>query len=120
MQMAMQSRNFLDRLLARTGGWFVAIAIFFAQSVASITMLLGFITEQLNADYAPEIVALLNRSEGVVIPIVVMLQIGIALILSRNIRSSLNMWRQNPEIFRKENNNDAWKSSHTLIWKYAL
>jgi len=120
MQMAMQSRSFLDRLLARTGGWFVAIAICFAQFVASITMLLGFITEQLNADYTPEIVALLNRIEGVVIPIVVMLQIGIALILSRNIRASLNMWRQNPEIFRKEDNNDTWKSSHTLIWKYAL
>jgi hypothetical protein len=104
MKMAMQSRDFLERLLARTGGWFVAIAIVVAQFAASITMFLGFISEQLNADYAPEVIDLLNKVQGLIIPIVIILQILIALILSRNISTSLNNWKKNPEIFRREDN----------------
>ncbi len=120
MQKDIQTGNFLERLLARTGEWYVVLAIIFAQSAASVTMLFGFISEQLNADYAPEVVALLNRVEGLVIPIVILLLIGIALILSRKIRVNLKTWRQNPELFRSQDNTDAWKSSQTLIWKYAI
>ena len=120
MQKDRQSGNFLERLLARIGEWYVVLAIIFAQSAASVTMLFGFISEQLNADYAPEVVALLNRVEGLVIPIVILLLIGIALILSRKIRINLKTWRQNPELFRSQDNTDAWKSSQTLIWKNAI
>jgi GAF domain-containing protein/HAMP domain-containing protein len=120
MQQDIQSSNFLERLLARTGEWYVVIAIVFAQSAASVTMLFGFISEQLNADYAPEVVAILIRVERLVIPIVIILLIAIALILSRNIRTSLNTWKQNPGLFRSQDNTDAWKSSQTLIWKSAI
>jgi GAF domain-containing protein/HAMP domain-containing protein len=120
MQQDIQSSNFLERLLARTGEWYVVIAIVFAQSAASVTMLFGFISEQLNADYAPEVVAILIRVERLVIPIVIILLIAIALILSRNIRTSLNTWKQNPRLFRSQDNTDAWKSSQTLIWKSAI
>lgn len=120
MQQDIQSGNFLERLLARTGEWYVVIAIVFAQSAASVTMLFGFISEQLNADYAPEVVAILIRVERLVIPIVIILLIAIALILSRNIRTSLNTWKQNPGLFRSQDNTDAWKSSQTLIWKSAI
>lgn len=120
MQQNIQSHHFLEQLLARTGKWYVIIAIIFAQFVASVTMLFGFIFEQLNADYAPEVVTLLNKVDGLVIPIVVILQVAIALVLSRSMRANLNKRRQNPELFAKQDNTDVWKSSNTFIWKYAV
>jgi GAF domain-containing protein/HAMP domain-containing protein len=120
MENSMQSHGFLERLLAKTGGWYIVIAITFAQIAASITTLLGFISEQLNANYSPEIISLLRRIEVVVIPTVTILLISFVFILSRNIRARLDTWKQNPELFRNEENKDAWKASHNIIWKYAI
>jgi len=120
MQQDMQAGTFLERLLAKTGEWYVVLAIIFAQFAASVTMLFGFISEQINADYAPEVVTLLNRVQGLVVPIIIMLLVAIALVFSRNIRSSLHTWQQNSELFTKQDHTDAWRSSHTLVWKYAL
>jgi GAF domain-containing protein/HAMP domain-containing protein len=120
MQQKMESGKFLERLLSRTGEWYVVIAIIFAPIAASITLLLGFISERLNADYNPEVVVLLNKIEGVVIPTAIALVIVTNLLLSRNIRSSLIIRRQKPELFVKQDHTDVWRSTHTLIWKYAI
>lgn len=120
MKQVILSGNFLKWLLARTGEWYVVIVIVFAQFAASVTMLFGYISEQLNADYVPEVVTILNRFVGVGVPIVIMLLIAIALILSRNIHANLKTRRQYPELFGKQDNTDVWKSSHTLIWKIAI
>lgn len=120
MSKSTQLRAFPERLLERTGGRYVVIAVVFAQITASIALLLGFISEKLNAGYAPEIIALLNKIEFVVIPAVIILLIGIIAILSRNMRAQLNLWKNNPELFEKVDKYDAWKSAHNIIWKYAL
>lgn len=120
MRQKMESGKFLERLLSRTGEWYVVIGIIFAPIAASVTLLPGFVSERLNADYTPEVVALLNRVEGLVIPIVIALVMATTLLLTRNIRSSLIIWRQNPELFVKQDHTDVWKSTHTLIWKYAI
>ncbi len=120
MQTPIQSQNILERLLAKTGGWYIIIAIASAEIAASISTLLGFISEQLNASYTPEIVALLRKIELIVIPIVTILLIGIVFILSRNIRARLDIWKQSPGLFRSEDNEAAWESAHNIIWKYAL
>jgi GAF domain-containing protein/HAMP domain-containing protein len=115
-----RSQSFLDRLLAKTGGWFIVIAIIFAQLAASITLLLGFISEQLNANYAPEVAAMLNKVDVLAISLVISLQIIIANIFSKGVRASLNTWKKKPDLFRREDSNKAWKSSHSLIWRYAI
>jgi GAF domain-containing protein/HAMP domain-containing protein len=120
MESSMQPQNFLERLLAKTGGQYVIIATVSAQAFASIALLLGFISEQLNADYAPEVIAMLTKIELVVFPAVIILLIAIVFILSQSIRARLNTWREKPESFKKEDNEDAWKASHNIIWKYAL
>lgn len=120
MESSMQPQNFLERLLAKTGGKYVIIATISAQAIASIALLLGFISEQLNADYAPEVITLLTRIELVVFPAVVILLIAIVFILSQSIRARLSIWKENPESFKNENNEEAWKASHNIIWKYAL
>jgi len=104
----------------KTGGWYVAIAIVFAQTVATATLVFGFISEQLNAAYSPEVLVSLNKLDWLVIPIVLLLQAGIALILARKIFVSLNKLKSDPDAFNEEDNQKAWNSSHTLIWKYAF
>lgn len=120
MKRGLHASEILERLLAKTGEWYVVIAITFSQIAASATMVIGFISELLNAEYAPEVVTKLNRFEGVGIPLVIALLIAIALILSRSIYTSLRLRSQKPELFRNKDNMDAWRASHTLIWKVAV
>jgi len=120
MESSMQEQNFLERLLEKTGGQYIIIAIAFAQVIASIALLLGFISEQLNADYPPEVIALLKKIEIVVFPAVIILLIAIVFILSQSIRARLNTWKEDPDSFKREDNKEAWKASHNIIWKYAL
>ena len=64
----MESQNFLNRLLAKTGRWYIITVLAAIQFVVSITSLFSFIFEQLNADYSPEAEALLNKIEVFTIP----------------------------------------------------
>jgi len=120
MEISFQQRGFLERLLAKTGGNYVIFAIIFAQIAGSIGTLLGFISEQLNANYAPESSELLGQIEVVVIPAVFIILVAIVAVLSRDIRNSLNNWKRNPELFKSEHRSEAWKSSQNIIWKYAI
>lgn len=120
MKTTKQSHGFLERLLAKMGGWYIVAAITFAQIATSATTLLGFMSEQLNANYNPIIITLLRKIEVVVIPTVTILLIAVVFILSKNIRVRLDIWKRNPELFRNDDNGDAWNASHNIIWKYAL
>jgi len=120
MQKFFQSRGIFENLLAKTGGRYVIFAIAFSQFVASVGILLGFTSERLNANYAPETSALLRKIEFIVFPAVFLLLISIVAILSRKIRNSLDSWKQNPELFKAEHTSEAWKSSQNIIWQYAI
>lgn len=120
MENSFQPQSILKHLLARTGGWYVIIAAFFVQFTVFITILLSTIFEQLNADYTPETSAALNNFNVIGILAVSVILIVIVFILSRNMRARLNTWKQNPELFNKEDDQEAWKSANNIIWKYAL
>lgn len=120
MEKSLKSNNFLERLLSKLGGNYVILAVVISQIAASFGTLLGFISEQLNVNYAPEIVVLLRRIEVVVFPAIIILLISIVSILTRNMRAQLKTWKQNPELFKREDNEQAWKDSQNIIWKYAL
>jgi GAF domain-containing protein/HAMP domain-containing protein len=120
MQMVMQPRNFSEKVLIKTGGWYIAIAMAFAQTTAATTIVLAFIFEKLNADYEPQVLVLLNKLDPLVLPIVLLLQLGVGVILARGMAAGLNKLKKDPDVFRKEEHPDGWKLSHNLIWKYAL
>ena len=113
-------KGMLERLLSRTGGWYIPIVTFFVQVTTSVTTLLGAISEQLNADYTEEVNTLLNNITSIVVPTITMLLVAIVFILTKDIRARLDAWKQNPEQFRSEDNDDAWRSSQNITWKYAL
>ena len=115
MEDSLQTNDFLERLLRKTGGQYVIIAVIASQLVASIATLLGFISEQLNANYVTEIVLLLRTIGLVVIPIVTLLIVLIVFILSRSIRTKLDTWKKNPELLFDDANEEAWKASHSII-----
>ncbi len=120
MDTSAQPQSFFNRLLAKTGGWYVIIAILMTQITASITILLGIIFEQLNGDYSPEIKSILRSIEMIGVPIAIFGLIGISFILSRNIRSQIRNWKYNPEAFKKITSYRAWRDTHTITWRYAL
>lgn len=120
METPIPSQGILERILAKTGGWYILIVTLSAQVIASITILLGGIVELLNAGYSTEIKALLNRVEIVAIPMIIFTLSAIVLVITRTMRSRLNVWRQDPELFKHEDNTEAWHSAHHIIWKFAL
>ena len=120
MEKSIQSHGILERLLAKTGGWYVVVVLFLAQLAASTTTLLGVIFEQLNADYSTETKNLLNRIELFVIPALIITLIVIVFVLTRDIHASLNAWKQNPDRLKIEDTSKAWNSAHNILWKYAL
>ncbi len=113
-------QGILWRLMARTGGWYIVIVTIFAGFAASVTIPSGLIFELLNADYSPETTALLRRIELIVIPVVIIIIVGTVFILTRELRAHLSTWKQNPELYSKDDSYEAWKSTHNIIWKYAL
>jgi len=120
MERPLQSDDFLHHLLEKTGGWYVILAVVLAQVSALIALLLGFLSEQLNANYPPEIIILLRKIEIIVLPVTGILITAIFYILSRGIRSRLNIWKQQSSDFKNDDNGNAWNDSHNIIWKYAL
>jgi len=120
MQKPFQSRGFFEGILAKAGGSYVILAIIFSQLVASIGALLGIVSERLNANYSPEATDLIRKAEYIVFPAVFLLLLSIVAILTRNVRTSLDNWRQNPELFKSEHTSEVWKTSQNIIWQYAL
>ena len=120
MEKSKFSQGILERLLMRTGGWYIIIVALFALSVASTTMLLGFLVEVLNADYSAETKTLLNQQAAIVIPAVIIILCAIVFLLTGKIRARLNIWKDNPENFKKTDTAVAWYISNNIIWKYAI
>ena len=120
MEKSVRSQGILELLLAKTGGWYIIIIALFAQAIASITKLLSIAFEKLNAEYSTEAKNLLNRIEMVTIPAVIIVLIAIVFLLSRQMRTQLNYWNHEPELFKINNSQEAWKSSHNLFWNYAI
>ena len=120
MEKSVRSQGILELLLAKTGGWYIIIIALFAQAIASITKLLSIAFEKLNAEYSTEAKNLLNRIEMVTIPAVIIVLIAIVFLLSRQMRTQLNYWKHEPELFKINNSQEAWKSSHNLFWNYAI
>ena len=120
MEKSTLSQGILERLLDRTGGWYIVIVALFAQLIASVSTLLGVIFERLNADYTPETIALLSRINAVVISAVIITLLIIVFFLSRTMRVRLDIWKQEPELFKNDDNGEAWESAQNIIWKYAL
>ena len=107
----MKFETYFQRLLTRTGDWYVIIAIFLTQLSASIGTVLGVIFEQLNADYSPELIREINRVQGIGIPFAILALFGTALFLSRRIRGRLKIWKDTPELLDKTENLEAWQDS---------
>lgn len=120
MEKSTPSQGILERLLAKTGGWYIIIAAFFAQLIASISTFLGIIFEQLNADYTSEIITLLSHLNVIVIPAVSITLLIITFILSRTMRQHLDAWKQRPEQFLRDGGGDSWKITQNIILKYAF
>ncbi len=120
MEKSKFSQGILERLLMRTGGWYIIIIALFALSVASITMLLGFLVEVLNADYSAETKTLLNQQAAIVTPAAIIILCAIVFLLTGKIRANLNIWKDNPENLKKTDTAVAWYISNNITWKYAI
>ena len=120
MEKSKFTQNTLWRLMSKTGEWYIVIVTIIAQVVASITRLIGAIFEQLNTGYTPETSALLHRTELIAMPAATITLVVFVFVLTRNVRTRLNTWKDNPELFNKEDNYEAWKTAHNIVWKYAI
>jgi GAF domain-containing protein/HAMP domain-containing protein len=115
-----ESKSVLERLLERTGGWYIVIVTAISQVLASTTTLFAVFFERINAGYSPETEVLLQRFSIWAIPATIVSLLGIVILLSRNIFASLNTWKYQPELFNREDSSSAWKTAQTMIEKYIV
>lgn len=120
MDTSLHSQSYFGRLLDKLGGWYVILAIIATQVAASITIFLGLIFEQINAEYTPQIVALLIKISYISVPITIIGLTLISFILSRNIRLQIQALKSRPELASPELSLKAWRDTHTVTWRYAL
>jgi GAF domain-containing protein/HAMP domain-containing protein len=113
-------QSFLERLLAKTGAWYIVIVTILAQLIALTTTLFAFIFEYINAEYSEETRAILQRIEILVIPATIATLLAVVVILSRPIFLSLKSWKSKPELFYKEDRTNSWKVAHNITWNYVL
>lgn len=115
-----QNQSIIERLLWKTKDWYILIAVLLAQFVASLTLFIGVIFEWLNADFTPEIRALLLNVEIIGLPLAFVALFIVTLIISRNIRDQLKIWGNNPANYVNVESTQAWRDTHSILWKYAL
>jgi len=120
MEKSTLAQGILERLLVRTGDWYIIIVTVLAQVAASVTTLISIAFEELNAEYSAEIKTLLNQIGMVTIPITIVVLLIIVFLLTRQIRVQLSHWKQDPEFHVESGRLEAWKSANNLHWKYAI
>lgn len=112
-----QNSNILQRVLKRTGGWYLILAVLVTQTVAGIGAIAADYTIQVNAEFSPQTIASIVRFSSFTIYGTYLLLLLIVFFRYRKLREALNLWKNNLESKRTEEN---WTQITSLSWHYTL
>lgn len=116
----MSKRIPFERLLSRTGGWYILIVIAIAQVIAMLGAIPGILSIQANADFSEELIYTFSITTPILIILSHLIMMGISWYLTRSARSRLNKW---VEDLLKPNPSEelaAWREVTSLLWRYGI
>ena len=112
-----RNSNILHRILKRTGGWYLILAVFVTQIAAGIGAVAADYTIQVNAEFSPQTIASVIRFSGFTVFGTYLLLLLIVFFRYRKLREALNHWKNDSEAERSEEN---WTQITSLSWQFTL
>jgi len=109
-----------DRLLARTGGRFLLIALVAAQIVSLLGAIPGILSIQVNAEFNQAQLQVFTKFIPIMLFVSIALLLGIGWRMTPTARKRLNFWTQG--ILKPDPGEEfhAWKEITSLAWRYGI
>lgn len=113
--------TYLERLLAKTGGWYVILIIILAQFIALPGALLGMLSIRLNAEYTNEQLRMSNSSTLILLVLSYILILLISWFITRESRNRLTQWSRSQTLSNtSEDELRAWRQITSFSWRYGI
>lgn len=116
----MNRRLYLDKLLARTGGRYIIIAIAVAQLIALLGALPGILSIDANAEFDERLLQIFSWAVPLLIVLTNLILLGISWLMTPTARKRLNDWAHGSLKSSSEEEYKAWREITSLTWRYGL
>ena len=122
MNNAMLRRSFLNRILERTGGWYLILAVFITQIIGSLGAIASDFSIRVNAEFAQEQIVPLTRFAYFTFAATNLLILLGIWVYYRNVRKALDKKKIDATQIGDTQSVEsvtAWKQITPLAWRYA-
>ena len=116
----MSKRFALERLLTRTGGWYILIVTAAAQAIALLGLIPGMLSIQVNADFSEVLAQAFTITVPVLIILSNLMMLGISWWITRSAQNRLNQWAKGALKPNPAEELAAWREITSLVWRYGI
>ena len=116
----MSKRFALERLLSKTGGWYILIVTAAAQVIALLGAIPGILSIQINAEFSEALTHAFTITLPVLIILSNLIMLGISWWITRTAQNRLNQWAKGSLKPDPAEELAAWREITSLVWRYGI
>lgn len=116
----MSKRFALERLLSKTGGWYILIVTAAAQVIALLGAIPGILSIQVNAEFSEALTHAFTITLPVLIILSNLIMLGISWWITRTAQNRLNQWAKGSLKPNPAEELAAWREITSLVWRYGI
>ena len=116
----MSKRFALERLLSKTGGWYILIVTAAAQVIALLGAIPGVLSIQVNAEFSEALTHAFTITLPVLIILSNLIMLGISWWITRSAQNRLNQWAKGSLKPNPAEELAAWREITSLVWRYGI
>ena len=116
----MSKRFALERLLSKTGGWYILIVTAAAQVIALLGAIPGILSIQVNAEFSEALTHAFTITLPVLIILSNLIMLGISWWITRSAQNRLNQWAKGSLKPNPAEELAAWREITSLVWRYGI
>ena len=118
---AEKTSSYLQKMLQRTGGWYIAIIILITQFFSGFGTIAADYSIQINAEFLPEQLIALGKFTAAGILTTNILVLAIIYFFHSDVRQKLDHWRSDkPALVNKHDDMVIWGKITSLAWRYSI
>jgi len=116
----MSKRFALERLLSKTGGWYILIVTAAAQVIALLGAIPGILSIQVNAEFSEALTHAFTITLPVLIILSNLIMLGISWWITRTAQNRLDQWAKGSLKPNPAEELAAWREITSLLWRYGF
>ena len=116
----MSKRFALERLLSKTGGWYILIVTAAAQVIALLGAIPGILSIQINAEFSEALTHAFTITLPVLIILSNLIMLGISWWITRTAQNRLDQWAKGSLKPDPAEELAAWREITSLVWRYGI